>query len=223
MQQLTIPAAVTTLVASGRAEPAPRSTDACAAMLERMLDIVDYGMLLLLPNGQVIYANATARFDLEDHPLMQLQGQVLQVGQARDATALREALVGAVQRGCQKLLTLGGDGGPTLNVAVVPVMEAQGGRAAGAMLVLGKRKVYDEMSIDSFARHYRLTPAEQRVLKLLCAGRRPTEIAQIVGVELSTIRTQVASILEKTGLSGVGALIREVSRLPPLRSLLRAA
>jgi len=223
MQQLTIPAAVTTLVTPGRAEPATRSTDACAAMLERMLDIVDYGMLLLLPGGQVIYANATARFDLEDHPLMQLQGQVLQVGQARDATALREALVGAVQRGCQKLLTLGGDGGPTLSVAVVPVMEAQGGRAAGAMLVLGKRKVYDEMSIESFARHYRLTAAEQRVLKLLCAGRRPTEIAQILQVCLSTVRTQVASILEKTGHSGVGALIREVSRLPPLRSLLRAA
>jgi DNA-binding CsgD family transcriptional regulator len=223
MQQLAIPAAVTTLIAPGWAEPATRSTDACAAMLERMLDIVDYGMLLLLPNGQVIYANATARFDLEEHPLLQLQGQVLQVSQSRDATALREALVGAVQRGCQKLLALGGEGGPTLNVAVVPVLEATAGRAAGAMLVLGKRKVYDEMSIESFARHHRLTAAEQRVLKLLCAGRRPTEIAQILQVCLSTVRTQVASILEKTGLSGVGALIREVSRLPPLRSLLRAA
>ena len=223
MQQLTIPAAVTTLVTPGRAEPAPRSTDACAAMLERMLDIVDYGMLLLLPNGQVIYANATARFDLEDHPLMQLRGQLLQVGHSRDATALREALVGAVQRGCQKLLTLGGEGEATLNVAVVPVLESNAGRAAGAMLVLGKRRVYDEMSIESFARHHRLTPAEQRVLKLLCAGRRPTEIARILGVCLSTIRTQIASILEKTGMSGMGALIREVSRLPPLRSLLRAA
>lgn len=223
MQQLTIPAAVTHHIAPGWAEPADRSTDACAAMLERMLDIVDYGMLLLLPNGQVIYANATARFDLEDHPLMQLRGQLLQVGHSRDATALREALVGAVQRGCQKLLTLGGDGEATLNVAVVPVLESNAGRAAGAMLVLGKRRVYDEMSIESFARHHRLTPAEQRVLKLLCAGRRPTEIAQIVGVELSTIRTQIASILEKTGMSGMGALIREVSRLPPLRSLLRAA
>ncbi|MBN8493547.1 MAG: helix-turn-helix transcriptional regulator [Burkholderiales bacterium] len=223
MQQLTIPAAVTHHITPGWAQPAERSTDACAAMLERMLDIVDYGMLLLLPNGQVIYANATARFDLEDHPLMQLQGQVLQVGQPRDATALREALVGAVQRGCQKLLTLGGECEATLNVAVVPVLESNAGRAAGAMLVLGKRRIYDEMSIESFARHHRLTPAEQRVLKLLCAGRRPTEIAQILQVCLSTVRTQIASILEKTGLSGIGALIREVSRLPPLRKLLRAA
>lgn len=223
MQQLTIPAAVTHHITPGWAQPAERSTDACAAMLERMLDIVDYGMLLLLPNGQVIYANATARFDLEDHPLMQLQGQVLQVGQPRDATALREALVGAVQRGCQKLVRLGGDGEATLNVAVVPVMEAQGGRAAGAMLVLGKRKVYEEMSIESFARQHGLTDAERRVLKLLCAGRRPTEIAQILHVRLSTIRTQIASITVRTGLSGIGAVIREVSRLPPLRSLLRAA
>jgi DNA-binding CsgD family transcriptional regulator len=223
MQEITIPTAVVAANVQGPGNGLSLSTDACAAMLERMLDIVDYGMLLLLPNGQVIHANAAASFELQGHPLMQLRGRTLVVGHARDATPLREALAAAVQRGCQKLLTLGGEADTTLKVAVVPVLEAGSARSVGAMLVLGKCKLYDEMSIEAFARHHALTAAELRVLKLLSAGRRPTEITQIQGVALSTVRTQVASILQKTGLPGIGALLQEVSRLPPLRSLLRAA
>ena len=214
MHELSIPAPVSP----------PQSIEGSSRpMLERMLDVVDYGMLLLLPTGCVGFANRVARNDLQDHPLLRLQGPRLQVRQARDAAALRDALIAAIHKGCQKLLTLGGEELPTLSVAIVPAVEPGATAASGALLLLGKRKVCDDLSVDAFARQHALTAAEQRVLRLLCAGRRPAEVACSAGVALSTVRTQVASILEKTGLGGIDALLREIARLPPLPSLLRAA
>lgn len=214
MQELTLPASV---APTAQGEAANRS------MLEHMLDIVDYGMLLLEPNGRVVFANQAARTELHDHPLLSLQGTTLQVHHASDVAPLRDALAAALHKGCQKLLTLGDEGSTWLSIAVMPLLEPGATSAGGALLLLGKRRLCDELSVDAFARQHALTMAEQRVLRLLCGGSRPGEIAGALGVALSTVRTQTACILEKTGMPGIGALLRELSRLPPLRSLLHAA
>jgi DNA-binding CsgD family transcriptional regulator len=66
-----------------------------------------------------------------------------------------------------------------------------------------------------------LTPAETRVLELLCAGVRPTEIAGRAGVAVSTVRTQIGSIRAKTGAASIRELVRQVAVLPPLVGALR--
>lgn len=214
MQELTVPTPVA-LMAS--------HPDASRPLFEHMLDVVDYGILLLQPDGRVLFANRAAREELDDHALLCLRGAVLQLQRAEDAKSLREALASAVHKGCQRLLTLGNDTLSTLAVAVVPMIEPGTSKSVGAMLLLGKRQVCDELSVESFGRLHRLTLAELRVLKLLCTGHRPAEIASILGVALSTVRTQVSSSLEKTCMPSIGALLHAVSRLPPLRNLLRAA
>lgn len=50
-----------------------------------------------------------------------------------------------------------------------------------------------------FAAHYRLTPAETRVLDLLLQGLVPKHIAARHGVGISTVRTQLSSLFLKTG------------------------
>ncbi|MBL8315150.1 MAG: helix-turn-helix transcriptional regulator, partial [Rubrivivax sp.] len=41
------------------------------------------------------------------------------------------------------------------------------------------------------------------------------------GVKLSTVRTQIASVREKTGTPSIGALVRLAAGLPPMVSALR--
>jgi len=62
---------------------------------------------------------------------------------------------------------------------------------------------------------------ETLVLKSLCRGARPAEIARSQNVALSTVRTHVGSIRSKTSVPSIGALVRTVSMLPPLVSALR--
>ena len=187
-----------------------------AGVLMRMLDVVDYGVMLVLDDGHVVFANHVARRELDTcHPL-QLLGDKLLARYPRDVGALRSAVDSAAHKGLQRLITLGSGSGEAVPVSVIPMTDGTTETLHSAMLVFGKCKVCDELGADAFARQYELTTAEARVLKLLCSGRKPTEIAHAQGVALSTVRTHIGSVRGKTGARSIGALIREVAKLPPL-------
>jgi DNA-binding CsgD family transcriptional regulator len=89
--------------------------------------------------------------------------------------------------------------------------------------VLGKRSVCEQLSVQGYARAVSLTPAETRVLELLCNGVQPTAIAVQQGVAVSTVRTQIGSIRAKTGANSIRELVRQVAVLPPLVGALRGS
>lgn len=199
----------------------PDSQTVSASIFARMLDVVDYGLLLVLDDSHVIYANQVAQTELDEtHPL-QLLGKELRVRRPQDVAPLRTAMASACRKGLQRLLTLGDDGTGTVTVSIVPMADKATGAEPAALLVFGKRKVCEDLSAEAFARHHKLTAAEVRVLKQLCAGRKPSEIARAQGVALSTVRTQIGCAREKTGAQDIGALVRQVAKLPPMLSVLR--
>ena len=206
--------------------------------MTRMLDEIDYGMVLLTADAQVLYLNHTARLELDgDHPL-QMLGSALRAGRPQDVAPLHDALASAL-RGLRKLVMLGA-GAHRVSISVVPLPggnqsthattdshAAHGGHARqddlrpATLLVLGKRQVCEQLSVQGYARSMRLTPAETQVLELLCAGVRPTQIARLQNVRVSTVRTQLGAIRMKTGAAGISDLVRQVAVLPPLLTVLR--
>ena len=201
------------------------ATGPLGACLTRMLDEIDYGMLLVAGDGHVLYMNHTASLELDsDHPL-QLVGRSLRAHRPQDVAPLYDALASA-QRGLRRLLTLG-EGLNRSSVSVVPLPAGQGQRlddhAPATLLVLGKREVCASLSVQGYARSMNLTPAETRVLERLCAGIRPNTIAVEQAVAVSTIRTQIGSIRAKTGANSIAELVRQVAVLPPVVGALRAA
>lgn len=189
-----------------------------ARCMAHMLDEIDYGMLLVDHEERVLYMNHAARRELDqDHPL-QLHGRQIGTALATEATALQEALA-AAQRGKRRLLTLG-RGEQRVGISVVPLDET-GHPGGPTLLVLGKRQVCEQLSVQGYARAVALTPAETRVLELLCGGVQPTAIASMQGVAVSTVRTQIGSIRSKTGATSIRELVRQVAVLPPLVGALR--
>lgn len=192
-----------------------------ARAMARVLDVVDYGLLLVAEDGRPMYANHLANEALAaQHPLRWQDG-LLTARLSTDAAALQRALMAASRRGVQSLLTLGVGEHNSTCVSIVPLGEP--GEAPATLVVLGKRQACEDLSREAFARHHGLTLAETRVLELLCAGRRPGDIAQTLGVKLSTVRTQIGCVREKTGERDIRAIVQAMSRLPPLPRLLRLA
>lgn len=190
-----------------------------ARCMAHMLDEIDYGMLLVDAGGQVLYLNHAARRELDDEHPLQLSGPLLTTPAATDAAVLQEALADA-QRGRRRLMTLG-RGAQSVAVSVVPLDEPEAPVGA-TLLMLGKRSVCEELSVLGYARAKDLTPAETRVLGLLCRGVKPTQIAADQGVAVSTVRTQIGSIRAKTGANSIRELVRQVAVLPPLVGALRS-
>jgi DNA-binding CsgD family transcriptional regulator len=199
---------------------APRLGDTLADLLSASLNEIDYGLLLVAEDGQALHVNHAARAELDDaHPL-QMLGRTLRARASRDVAPLVEALGAACGRGLRRMLALG-EGAHRVSVAVVPLAPQGGAHCGTALLMLGKRQVCEDLSVDGFARAHQLSPAETQVLKALCRGERPTAIALRHGVALSTVRTQVGSIRAKTGTESIGALVRRVAVLPPMVGALR--
>jgi DNA-binding CsgD family transcriptional regulator len=210
--------------------PCPPARDAeapnCAddpglpGLLAATLDEIDYGLLLLDRRQHVVHANHAARSELDAaHPL-QLQQACLLAPHAHDAALLRDALADVFQRGHRKLITLG-QPERRVSVSLVPLAPGCATTPVWALLLIGKPQVCQDLSVEAFARSHKLTPVETLVLKGLCRGARPAEIARSQNVALSTVRTHVGSIRSKTSVPSIGALVRTVSMLPPLLSALR--
>jgi DNA-binding CsgD family transcriptional regulator len=188
--------------------------------LAQMLDTLDYGMLLINEALSVAHINKAARRDMDEHHPLQWVGGQLQARLVQDQQPLRDALAGATQRGLRRLLQLG-DAQLRISVAVVPLPALGADDRAGAAVLLGKRQVCEELTVEWFARAHGLTMAETTVIKGLCADLTPNEIAARQGVGLATIRTQIGSIRVKTGANSIRALVRQVALLPPLVSALQ--
>lgn len=189
------------------------------SLLAAMVDEIDYGLLLLDCQQRVVHANHAARSELHPQHPLQLAEARLQARQTPDAALLRDALADVFQRGHRKLITVGL---PAHRVSISIVPLAPGGAAPSwALVLIGKPQVCQDLSVEAFARAHKLTPVETLVLKGLCRGARPAEIARCHNVALSTVRTHVGSIRSKTSVPSIGALVRTVSMLPPLVSVLR--
>jgi DNA-binding CsgD family transcriptional regulator len=204
-------------------QPAPTNTvrsfgqTASAALLMRVLDEIDYGMLVVSANGALRYSNQLAKQELHSSgPLSLSQGQV-RAHQPSDQCQLQLALADAV-RGRRRLITLGHNGA-AISVAVLPMPggdEDDDNGEALALLTLGKRQPCETLTVDFFARSQGLTGAEGRVLQALCNGAKPKEIATQCDVAISTVRSHICSIRVKTQTANIRELVDRVAKLPPI-------
>ena len=89
-----------------------------------------------------------------------------------------------------------------------------------AGLLTALAPLWNPQSLAMLARHYGLTAAETDIVRLLVEGRSAGEIAAARDTSRLTVRTQVKSILQKTGIESQSDLVR---RLGFLQGMERAA
>jgi DNA-binding CsgD family transcriptional regulator len=64
------------------------------------------------------------------------------------------------------------------------------------------------------AEFFGLSRAESRLTAALLAGKRLREVAADSGIQITTLRTQLSSVLRKVGVSRQTELIRVLSNIP---------
>lgn len=191
-----------------------------AGLLARVLDEIDHGLLLVDLTGRLLHANRPARRELAGgRALREVDGMLwaaLPAWQARIRQALRDA-----ERDCRSMVELDAEGEP-LSLAFVPLAMLHGSATIDTVLIMcSRRSTCGTLTMQMFARAKRLTPAEQAVLTQLCAGHGAQEIACLQGICVSTVRTHIKNVRQKTGRSSVRELVRELSRMPQIVSALR--
>jgi DNA-binding CsgD family transcriptional regulator len=191
----------------------------------RMLDEIDYGMVLLDKQGKLWHANHLARVELGKGQLLHTEEGQLCTRVPGQQLALRRAILKAGQ-GTRCMLDLRSPDStePGTSLALVPMGHPEGtlAQALPVLVITGRNLLCEEISLHFFAQSFGLTGAEKSVLAALSRGQEVQEIAQQKKLAVSTVRTQVKQLRLKTRSGSIRALLSKVSTLPPVVSSLKA-
>lgn len=211
-------------LASARRPPSP--TQAAPAWsptpwLRLILDAIDYGAGVLLPDGTLAFANAALQAQLASDGGLRLDAaRRLRAGSRSDDQRLAEALLAACSRGLRRLVALSGN---QAALALIGVAGAAAGAEQPCLLLAQRAAPCERLSLAMFARQHALTPAETRVLQGLADGYSPAEIGLQLGVGIATLRTHIAHLRAKTSAGSLRELMRCMATLPPIVNALRQA
>ncbi|HMN94247.1 MAG TPA: LuxR C-terminal-related transcriptional regulator [Hydrogenophaga sp.] len=189
------------------------------AMLMRMLDEIDYGVLVIDERGRIQHTNHLARHELASARLVVSRGSALLGTSADHTTQIQQGLDLAL-RGQRKLVLLEDDE-HELSLAFIPLSHPLETESPTVLVLLQRQNTSDNLAVRMFARSKGLSPSEESVMIGLCRGLGVPDIAREHGVAESTVRSQVKSLREKTGCCSIRKLMQRVNSLPPVVPALR--
>jgi DNA-binding CsgD family transcriptional regulator len=189
------------------------------AIALRALDQLAAAVIVVDGDGRVIEMNRAAERVLQRGDGLMIRNGKIGALDAFDSARLEAFLTAAAAE--QKTAAAIGrmrsrrhDRRPPYTLTVVPLGAelAVYGRPL-AMIVLADPDERSPSERD-LAEFFGLSPAESRLAVALLAGKRLGEVARDFGVQISTLRTQLSSILRKTGVTRQVDLIRLLSSVP---------
>lgn len=178
------------------------------------------GLVLLDHLGAPVYFNPVAREILANHPAITLTNDIITPTRKEDSTQLRRLILDCLQPSKIDNRQLGGVIGlhhestrHPLAVMVKPVATSELANMVDGIPVYAALYLCDpsrpiHISADTLGNLYKLTRAESQIAIALANGMRVEEIVQAHCVSISTVRTQLRSIFQKTDTSSQADLIR---------------
>ncbi len=200
--------------------PLPQVLGAPASALSLLMDELAHAVLIIDARGRLLHANLAAHHELGRKRVLEARSRVLRACTPEGGRILQAALVRAAQ-GKRSLISLTGESGIAVGLAVLPLKPEQPGEAPRVAMLLARASVCEELMLCFFARTHALTPTEEQVLGVLCQGFSAPQIALQMKVAVSTVRSHVRSLCAKTRSSGVRQLVNRVAVLPPLARALQ--
>lgn len=190
--------------------------------LETALDQLPTAFVLIDAEGKPLFANRAARLLCEQRDGLHLSTARLSVQIPTENARLREIISKAISAGSSKNKEYGGaalvsraDKRP-LHVLAAPFISQNSAAPKGAVAVvfISDPDQKSALPTEVLSGLYGLTPAEARLALILLDGKPLTEIAEMVGVGHETVRSQIKSVMHKTGTRRQGELIRLLCCLP---------
>jgi len=188
-------------------------------LLLRVMDEIDYGVLVIDGHGRLRHANHLARHEMASGRLIVCHGNVL-LGTTTEYTEMIQTAMEQALRGQRKLLLLEKDD-KELSMAFIPLSHPLESDAPSVLVLLSRQSACENLAVRMYARAQHLSPSEESVMMGLCRGLSIPDIAQNHGVAQSTVRSQIKALREKTGCSSIRKLLQRVNSLPPVVPALR--
>lgn len=177
-------------------QPPPRA-QRLAALGQCLMQRLETPLFVTDADGAVLEANpaATRRIERREGLWLDAGGRLALRQGGRWVPLSRWH--GAVAAGEELALPLEADGGVALQVTL-RAMHASEDQQGGCWMLATIERV-QQTRTDAMRRRFHFTRTQARLAEMLCEGMRPTLAAEMLGVKISTVRTHVGQMYEKTG------------------------
>ena len=188
-----------------------------AATFAATVEALTVGVVLADEDSKIVHTNAAATAMLAaGDPIMVRQGRI-----AVQSTTTTSTLQSAVKQAAKDEAALGQKGigipipqpgGAPLVIHVLPLRRShvRSGliQRAAAALFVASASGPPQLPHDALTQLYDLTPAEIRIFELICEGQTPAAISALLGIAVSTVKSHLFHVFEKTGCRRQIDLIR---------------
>lgn len=96
--------------------------------------------------------------------------------------------------------------GPAMQITLKPMAVQDTGLGSDTWVLATIERVVLTRG-DAMRRRFRFTRTQARLAEMLCQGMRPANAAEVLGVKISTVRTHVGEMYEKTGTHSQAQLV----------------
>jgi DNA-binding CsgD family transcriptional regulator len=191
-----------------------------AASLTQAIDGLRVGVILVDGGAKILHANVAAHTLLSEGRILRASGGRLVACDGKTNAALRAIFAAAMQGDS----AIGARGVPLPGAAdqiepyvahVLPLVSqrrrAQSDDVATAAVFVHKATVETSSPPEVVAQTFKLTMAELRVLFAIVEVGGVPEVADVLGIAPTTVRTHLSRVYEKTGVSRQADLVKLVA------------
>jgi DNA-binding CsgD family transcriptional regulator len=193
--------------AAAHAHPSSNRAARLAALGHCLLERLETPLFVADAQGAVLEANpaASRRIERRDGLWLDAGGRVAlrQAGRWVPLSYWAAALAG----GQELTLPLEMDGGGAPMQISLRGMSAGDGIPSGFGWIVATIERVTLSRAEAMRRRFRFTQTQAKLAEMLCKGMRPTHAAEALGVKISTIRTHVGQMYEKTGTHSQAQLV----------------
>ena len=192
--------------------------------LMRVLDEIDYGVILLDGDHCVWHINHLARVELGRGQLLHLNNGRLDTRLAACKSALQSAIARA-GKGIRSMVDWRSEEAVQsgTSIALVPMGHPAEcfPKPLPVLAITCRQMLCEQISLHFFAQSYGLTRTEEAVLAALAKGMDVDDIVRERGLAVSTVRSHVNQLRIKTQSNSMRELLNKVSVLPPVVSSIK--
>ena len=188
-----------------------------------VLDRLSTGVIVVTDRTEVVYMNQYAANTIAAADGLTVGiDQLLKASTGNESRELRDACeaAGAREGGNDNIaLSISRPSmREALKLILSPLENTAGDADARIMILIMDPAAKSALSAEMLAQFFQLTPTEGRLAWHLIQGRRTEEIAASMGVTVSSARTYMKRIMEKTGTNRQADLVRFLLHTPGVPS-----
>jgi DNA-binding NarL/FixJ family response regulator len=190
-----------------------------SAIARGRLDHLHAGVVFTDGSGRIIETNRAGEAILRAGDGLTMRNGQICARRSFETTKLTYLIANATAASESDLsagsMLIGRDGGlPSYVVRVAPVRNRSAGYNLPAAMIVVSTPEENLISEQELAALYGLSPTESRLAVALARGKRMNQLPSELGVQISTLRTQLSSILRKCGVERQADLVRLIASIP---------